>query len=190
MRWLFLAAFLSASHSVEPSWHARIAADDRPGLSLDEFAPYDSGSDIARSFERPFSREDAFEILLKTRVFAMVIDGGPPISGPLQASPQSVAFGVLCEERDARALFLDLIERAHRAGQLYGLCGLYLVDRQEFTEQLPRYSNDETKVYFANGCIHSFSEVSGIVRSDEGHEDIVGGEIPSELEGAHKGFFH
>ncbi|MGE3167031.1 MAG: hypothetical protein AB7O52_19160 [Planctomycetota bacterium] len=188
MRYLVLIVLLLGCRSMEPRWHARIACDARPELDAEDYTSFALADlDVAYSMEPPFSKEAAFEILLNTRVFARSCDGGPPLKGAFKPSPQSAAFAELCREEGARDIFLDLIERAHVAGQLYGLCGLYLVDREEFIRRLPTYVSLHTRIYFANGCIHSFVAVADIVRAD-GHEDISGGEIPAELERVGDGF--
>ena len=131
MRFLVLALsiFLVGCHAVEPRWHDLIAADDRPKIRVDEFENFESSSDVAWSFQPPFPPEVAFEILLKTRVFARVITGGPSLSGRNEASRQSVAFGVLHKEADAREIepispdscmdsadFISLIDKNLRNG--------------------------------------------------------------------------
>ncbi len=188
---LFMLLF-SGCHVAEPTWHARIEGDEFALLETDGLLSREA--DIAHTFERPLSREVAFEILLKTDVFARVIAGGPAIRvssgdenfGVLAPSSQSVAFHVLREETDAREVFLDLLDRGTLAGQLYGLCGLYLVDREEFHARLPKYLSEQAPVYFANGCVHAILPVSQVVQNDS--DDIVGGAIPEDLDEGPWGF--
>src|SRR5450432_170199 len=71
-------------------------------------------------------RPEAFEKLAKSDQLYGKLLGQVP-------SPMFAAFPSLLREPRARRWFLQLTVEGTIAGKLYGLCGLYLVDRAAFS---------------------------------------------------------
>jgi hypothetical protein len=112
----------------------------------------------------PSSREGALEILLKTEVFADV-----RVGGGLQESNQVKAFRRLLAEQEARRAFRELTRRGRPAGQLYGLCGLQLIEKRELDRQLPRYRGSNEHVVTHFGCVQERMPVRALVKSTDAH---------------------
>lgn len=182
-RFAIVLFMLLGCSSTQPRWHDSISRPALPELTSETFASFDTDSDVAACYEPPLSREAAFEVLLRTRVFARAIPGGPTIDGSLLPSVQAVAFDVLLARDDCRHVFLDLLGRAQLAGQLYALCGLWIVDRSEFERCADSLPGGGDSIYFANGCVHTFLPVDHVIRNEAGN-DILSGSIPNEFEGA------
>ena len=93
--------------------------------------------------------EAAYRLLAKTDFFGTHYAGIAAIT-----SEEAKAFAVLYEEpaevRDDA--FGRLFERATLAGQIYGLSGLYLTDRDRYEAAAPRYRRERREVESASGC--------------------------------------
>jgi len=127
--------------------------------------------------EPPYSREQAFFILLNCNQFSPIRFGfdGDGIS------KTTVAFSTLTEQPDTAALFSDLTRRATPAGKLYGLCGLYLKDPNAFRKVLPPFMTSTEPVSIPyGGCIIGPKPTQQIVSSDT-EPDIVHGTYPNNL---------
>ena len=99
------------------------------------------------------------ELLLKTTLFeARFIGTGA------NRSSGSTAFQTILKHRDAAGCFKDLLERAHLAGQMYGLCGLYLVDRATYEVAVEPYRESRDRVPTFCYCILQNMNVSTVVR--------------------------
>ncbi|MEM6326672.1 MAG: hypothetical protein AAF791_06085 [Bacteroidota bacterium] len=107
--------------------------------------------------------EIAFGLLLNTNEFAdsHVGIGSVP-------SDQYLAFNTLLQREDAPKAFGVLLRRAHPAGQLYALNGLYLTDRARFENEVWQYATSSETVLTLSGCVGGFATVGEIVRHPEG----------------------
>jgi hypothetical protein len=121
------------------------------------------------------TREEAQRLLLRTDCFA-----GPLVGYGGEVSRQVRAFGRLLAEPDAPAAFRDLVQRGQIAGQLYGLCGLYLLDREQFRQVVEPYRNNSQDVLCFFGCLMYRNSIQSIV------VDIIGGRYPKAFEIAAK----
>ena len=102
--------------------------------------------------ERPLpadaTREVAHAFLLTTNVFA-----GPAVGVGGETSSQARAFGHLLDDPLAAGAFEDLVLRGDIAGQLYGLCGLYLKNRARFAALAEPLLHDGRTVSVQFGCV-------------------------------------
>jgi hypothetical protein len=100
-------------------------------------------------FEPPFTREQAFILLLNATAFQPVEFG----LDNDRISKCNVAVKTLYAEPDACDIFLDLIHRARNEGKLYALCGLYNADRRAFANAVIPFLNDHsTAAINPGGC--------------------------------------
>ena len=125
-------------------------------------------------FDRPLSRERAFEILLKTDTFANV-----GVGYFWRLSTQVEAFRIILGQPDAAEAFHDLLARGRLAGQLYALCGLYLTDRAAFNAEVATYVQSSQQVKYSSGCVTSPRPVASLVK--EFH--MISGGYPRRFEG-------
>jgi hypothetical protein len=102
----------------------------------------------------------AYHLLEQTDTFASAYigAGGAP-------SCQVEAFQVVLGSRNAAEAFAALVDHGHLEGQLYGLAGLYLTDRETFDRLLPHYASLEDPVEVLMGCVGYVQPVSAIVIS-------------------------
>jgi hypothetical protein len=112
------------------------------------------------------------EILLRTDWFC---SGG--IGYGLTTPNQCYALKTLLAQPDAPAAFESLLRRGGPAGQLYGLCGLYLVDRTRFDMRVKPYLTRATVVGYLNGCVGDGVPMSRLVAGD--NFNIVNGDWPN-----------
>ena len=85
------------------------------------------------SFPSPLAVSDARDILIRTNTFAVSFNAYNVFPRQLQA------FNVLLDQPNAVDLFADVANRSGRAGRLYALCALTLLDKrraQELAHQL------------------------------------------------------
>lgn len=90
-----------------------------------------------------------------------------------------VAFQVVLESRSAKVAFRSLVAEATLEGQLYALSGLYLVDHEEFSAQLPRYLAMTTPVNIHFGCLEDQTPTHLVVAASDPLD-------PSHLEAWHQ----
>jgi hypothetical protein len=124
------------------------------------------------------SRETAFELLLKTDIFASTAIGSDGVR-----SNQVRAFRRLLAEPDAAAAFGDLVRRGRMAGQLYGLSGLYLTDPAAFERALPAYRNSTETVWTFFGCSMARYPVAELIEDKENPSwGIASGSMPRSFQ--------
>jgi hypothetical protein len=116
------------------------------------------------------TREGAFRFLLSARVFTYQLVGGGAAR-----SEHSRAFAVLFRQPDAKAAFLDLLERGNDAGKLYALCGLREFEETfAFLRRIEPYRASKAEITTHYGCLTRASTVgwvaSGIVGGGTGYE--------------------
>lgn len=109
---------------------------DRIDLYADEGGPSD--------LDRLLAHRDAAVMFEADQVDALYVGTG--------LSAQSLAFHRILAHRNAAAMFEDLVRHAGQPGQLYGLSGLYLVDRARFQEVMRSYRPREAFVSISAGC--------------------------------------
>ena len=114
---------------------------------------------IAQTTTRPsMSREQAIAELRCTAFFASAY------VGPTMAISTDVkAFNVLRRQPDAKDLFAQLQRGASPEGQLYALCGLYLVDRAAFDAVLAEYRERHGTVQIIEGCLVGEERINQVV---------------------------
>jgi hypothetical protein len=116
-------------------------------------------------------------VLEKTESFADVAIGlgGAP-------SAEVCAFSILMREPDAAQVFVRLVREAGDAGQLYALSGLYLLDHDRYSLELPKYESSQAYVSTVFGCIVGGMKVSELVHATApGELDIAGGGYPERF---------
>jgi hypothetical protein len=104
----------------------------------------------------------AFRTLTHAKIFNL---GG--FGFVLGVTPEERAFRLLLNSGDSRGLFRRLLREANPEGQLFGLYGLYLEDREAFKAEVDRLKYDDgpaerwdgmifiekSKIRTAEGCI-------------------------------------
>ena len=108
------------------------------------------------------SVQDAYDLLVNTETFASAAVG---FAGSV--SEQVKAFRAILDSDNSEQLFTNLQTEAKLAGQLYGVCGLYLTNKEKFNEVIPAYQNNRNKVTTFFGCIMDETEVALLVTSFE-----------------------
>ncbi len=119
-----------------------------------------TNSQVETTPELTVAEQDAYQLLLTTSVFAstaVVFAGSAPMQAP--------AFQELLKSEHATTLFSDLQKDATLAGQLYGLCGLYLTDKEHFDDVIVDYQNSHSSVQTFFGCIVGDTPLTEIVPS-------------------------
>jgi hypothetical protein len=158
-----IALVAGCQDDLSRSWHGQIHPDatTRPETGADDAAGNPIGFYYAeQEFTRPLSRTAAFEILLNTGEFAEECVG---YAG--ERSIQVEAWQVLLRQPDAADVFEDLARRGKPAGQLYGLCGLYLTDRHRYAEAEKTAMTSTASVYEHWGCTGATRPVRDLIRS-------------------------
>jgi hypothetical protein len=125
-------------------WYVQV--QPRPAEKLDELRDVGGMTD---ALPRPITREGALQFLLETRWFSDTAGGW----GGDETTEQTFAFAALLAEPDAPAAFEELLKRGRLAGQLYGLCGLYLTNRPLFDRHVPRFLHRDESVQGLYGCV-------------------------------------
>jgi hypothetical protein len=100
--------------------------------------------------------KSAYRRLSRATEFSSLFVGQPPTASP-QALDLNLLIGLPGGTRRHRAL----VDDGSPAGQLYGLCGLYFLDRKAFEEIKPRYGERSDIVSQTIGCV----SVKGSLRS-------------------------
>jgi hypothetical protein len=156
------------------AWHARIQPfiDPAPPAADDEEPGYDPAAAIVPTVDLLKTREGAFQYLLTTRIFAAGLVGGGA-----NRSDQSRAFETLVRQPDARALFLDLLNRGDTVAKLYGLCGLReVVDFEEIRIHVkPFLDQKDARVRHFQFCL--ITEISVADLADAIHGGSVGRDL-------------
>jgi hypothetical protein len=88
--------------------------------------------------------------------------GGVGFLGVTSAEEQ--AFRSLLAAPEARSLFRKLASQASKAGQLYAVLGLKLLDDPAYAKESARLLGDDTPVTTMYGCIVSQMKVSDLAR--------------------------
>jgi hypothetical protein len=104
-------------------------------------------------------RETAMRVLLRTDTFTDLAVAGEGVT-PAQLR----SFAMLLDEPDAPRIFRVLLRHADAAGQMFALCGLYLVDRPFFDGVVGRFRSDRRRLYYQYGCFPSPITVAEIVQ--------------------------
>jgi hypothetical protein len=160
---LAVAGIAGCQQDNSRTWHGQIQPDattppvagaqDAAGNPVAQEAP-------EKQYARPLSRSDAFAILLNSNEFAEECVG---YAG--SRSLQVEAWQVLLHQPDAAAVFDDLTRRGTPAGQLYGLCGLWLADRSRYAESEKPVLASTASVYVHWGCTGAKRSLKDLVRS-------------------------
>jgi len=118
----------------------------------------------------------------------------PPVDDSWKEYPNTRAFNILLGDPLASEVFQELASSATVHGQLYGLSGLYLVNREKLAELVPEFADNSTPIELQVGCIPTpvrMSELIGQVglldkpRGIEFGLNITGGTIPLGLRRPH-----
>ena len=136
--------------------YQRTRPSSAPPRDDDDFLAEASPPDDLERTEEP---AHLHELLLKTTLFeARYVGAGA------NRSRGSTAFQTILKHRDAAGCFQDLVERGHLAGQLCGLCGLYLADRDAYEAAVKPYRDSRALVPKLFGCLGGYIKVSTGVR--------------------------
>jgi len=109
----------------------------------------------------PLPPPESLSTLLEASVFT---DGSIGMSCTMR--PEVVAFQALIKEPTAARDFESLTLNGNIQGQLYGLCGLFLLAPQRFDELVPQFAMSDEHVMQAVPCMLRSPEVSTVVKSD------------------------
>lgn len=103
----------------------------------------------AQNAPEPMDTENPdYQLLLRTGSFAY---GGTGYAGTI---PEGIfALANLCQKEDAVAYLKAIEQNGNAGGRLYGLCGLYFLDYPYYLAALPKYTQTDETLLFANGCI-------------------------------------
>ena len=113
---------------------------------------------IAQTTRPSMSREQAIAELRCAPFFTSAY------VGPTMAISTDVkAFNVLRQQPDAKDLFTKLQRAASPEGQLYALCGLYLIDRSAFDAVLAEYRERHGTVQTVEGCLVGEERINQVV---------------------------
>ncbi len=115
--------------------------------------------------------QDAIAVLEESPWFAV---GGIGFGGDIPITV--LAFRAVLASDHARILFARITSNASLPGQMYGLSGLYLVDREEFLERVEAYSGLTELVLAPSGCVWMQYPANELV------ELISQGDMPQQLE--------
>lgn len=77
----------------------------------------------------------------------------------------ATALRVLLKHKKAKQIFTRLFEKAHMAGKLYALCGMYYAHPHLFKVQIKRLRNCKKKVTSISGDVHGSENLCNIVFS-------------------------
>ena len=169
----------AASSQTAKNWHQRIAALPRPPGSP---RGAKSSEPLITRFQggvAGISREESFEFLLNTDVFA-----ASKVGFGMETPKQVIAFRKLLAEPDAKDIFTDLEDRARLAGQMYALCGLRITDRPSFDRLIKKYRSSDEMVRTIQGCEGGGGTVRYLIESHQpGNRDIQGGVWSTEFSG-------
>ena len=117
----------------------------------------------------PYTRDDAFKVLLNTCEFKRRTGpGGAP-------SLQVELLNVLWHQPDRLSVFEDLYKRGNIPGKLHALIGLYVIDRERYTRRLAEFAYGGS-VALQTGCATYPVPVGEIVR------DIQNGTLAAEFQ--------
>lgn len=153
----------------DPPWFSKISTkltEEEKEWSVSEMGIDPADFFISKSLGE-LGREKAFEALLKTNIFEEELVGAGA-----KRPAQYKAFQILIQQPDAKEAFLDLLQRGRLPGQLYALCGLYLLDAPAFKEQVAHFVKSKEKVWYFYGCILHQREVARALPR------ILNGELP------------
>ncbi len=81
--------------------------------------------------------------------------------------PKGAAFRTLLAQPDATELFTRLIREGSRAGQIYGLAGLRMVDTVLFARELPAFLASTDSVESSMGCFAWKRPVSQVAKKPD-----------------------
>ena len=125
--------------------------------------------------------KSAFQFLIQTRTFesSHIGSSGSPSQG-------AIAFSTLLQESFAEEAFLEILNEGNIAGQLYALCGLYIVNRDSFNLKVQPFLVDSQYVTSFSGCVMSEEKVSEIVKSTKKAIQLSEGEELSDWYKKHK----
>jgi hypothetical protein len=84
------------------------------------------------------------------------------------------ALNVILDQPDARNLLLTLQRTASPEGQLYAMCGLYVVDRAVFDALLPQYQSRHGAVQTLEGCVVGDAQIARVF-----NECVASGAYPT-----------
>jgi hypothetical protein len=121
------------------------------------------------------TRNDAIALLRCTEFFTSDAVGYAAV-----VPGQVHAFNVILKEPDAKQVFATLQREASPEGQLFGMCGLYVIDRETFDKLLPEYRKRHGTVQTMIGCIVSDDPVRVVI------QDIASGSYPNAFVAAGK----
>ncbi len=171
---LFLLETATVATSPKVPWYASIQrtkdCTDYSPITLNPDGTVDWGEDsnpVAPPF--PYTREDAFKILLNTCEFKRA--DGPDRVPSLQVE----LLNVLWHQPDRLLVFANLYERGNMPGKLHALVGLYVIDQKQYARRLKELAQ-EGRVVAQNGCVIIAVPVREIVR------EIENGTIAAEFQ--------
>ncbi len=121
----------------------------------------------------PLSPPESLETLLTATVFT---DGRFGMTCTMR--PEVIAFQALFNEPTAPRDFEFLTLNGNLQGQLYGLCGLFLLAPERFDELVPQFAMSDEHVLQAVPCMLNHPKVSTVIKSDS--PDTVRLRYPSQ----------
>lgn len=106
------------------------------------------------------SGQDAYSVLAESDFYGAYAGGFVPMP-----SRESKAFRTLYQESENTriSLFQRLVKQGSLAGQLYGLTGLYLTNRDLYQSLAKEYFEDTRTVRTASGCVLYDARVSELM---------------------------
>lgn len=112
--------------------------------------------------------QNAYKALLKASMFEESHVG---FAG--MRSTKILYFNALLYEKNADFAFKSIIKKGTKAGQLYGLSGIYFTDHEHFKNEIERLGSSSALVYKQSGCIVSEVKMEEIVFSKSENVAII-----------------
>jgi len=114
------------------------------------------------------NRQEAFNNLRKAAQFKDTHIG---IAGTI--SEHVKEFGILITEKDADDAFKSILKSGTKAGQLFGLSGIYFTDYEFFREAATKYKKNVSLVMTISGCLVTDEKISDIIEKNAKNVAII-----------------
>ncbi len=82
-------------------------------------------------------------------------------------------FGIILKEKNADEAFKSILKSGTKAGQLYGLSGIYFTDYKFFKTAVDKYKNNDSIVMTISGCLVADEKISDVVESNAKNVAII-----------------
>jgi len=154
------------------AWILSIVLNCRNILPAQSTAPK---IDLFRDFLTHGSKEDQITFLLFGNLARACQFQTSHIGASGEISDNTKMFRNILASKQAKIIFKLLEKDSAIVGQLYAMCGLYLIDKDQFNKQKSKYLTNDTRILIINGCVSDITTVEKLFA------EILKGEIPKQL---------